>query len=58
MKTKYATVDTSTLAGLKRAERLHARVKWRAICDAMRPRWAQEAKACIARHNLTVTGDA
>ena len=25
MKTKYATVDTGTLAGLKRAERLHAR---------------------------------
>ena len=35
-----------------------ARAKWAEICESMRPRWAEEARACIAKHNLTIYGDA
>lgn len=29
----------------------------RAACEAMRPRWKQEAEACIAKHSLKLYGD-
>lgn len=39
-------------------ERRGARARWAAIVETMRPRWKQEAEACIAKHNLRVYGDA
>ena len=35
-----------------------ARAVWMERCDAMRPRWAAEAKSAIEQFGLTVTGDA
>lgn len=34
-----------------------ARGQWRALVEAMRPRWKAEADAAIAKYGLTVTGD-
>jgi hypothetical protein len=34
-----------------------AREAWQRICEAMRPRWEREAKACIEAHDLEVYGD-
>ena len=31
------------------------RQRWAQICEGMRPRWKQEADACIARHSLEVS---
>jgi hypothetical protein len=33
------------------------RQRWVAIMETMRPRWKQEAEACIANHKLVVYGD-
>lgn len=33
------------------------RTRWRVACEAMRPRWAAEAAACIAKHGLVLFGD-
>jgi hypothetical protein len=33
------------------------RARWQAECDAMRPRWAAEAAACVERHGLQLVAD-
>lgn len=37
-----------------KADYARARAKWRAICDAMRPRWQREATAAIEKYRLPV----
>jgi hypothetical protein len=50
--------ESESLPAYRPADYKRARAKWATICESMRPRWEQEAQACIAKHGLTISGDA
>lgn len=37
--------------------RTNCRARWAIICESLRPRWKEQAEACIKNHNLRVYGD-
>jgi len=50
--------ESHALTPWTRSDYIRARNAWHAIAKTMLPRFADEAAACIARHNLRVEGDA
>lgn len=49
--------DPKTVEAANPGYLANCRARWAAICEATRPRWKQEAFACIAHHGLLLYGD-
>lgn len=52
-----ANIQKKIYIAYERSDKELAKWQWMGYCNSMRPRWKQEAEACIRKHNLQVYGD-